>query len=65
MFLGAHVSIGGGPAGALLRAGMAGANGLAMFVKNQRSWKSNPYEDETIDRFRQLSKAKDLGGERC
>ncbi|WVR04124.1 hypothetical protein IAU60_001123 [Kwoniella sp. DSM 27419] len=62
MLLGAHVSIAGGPAGALLRAGKAGANGLAMFTKSQRQWKSNPFEQESIDRFRQLMKSKDEGG---
>ncbi|OCF43410.1 AP endonuclease 1 [Kwoniella heveanensis CBS 569] len=62
MLLGAHVSIAGGPATALLRAGMAGANGLAMFTKSQRQWKSNPYEDEAIQRFRDLMKSKDEGG---
>ena len=64
MLLGAHVSIGGGPAGALLRAGMAGANGLAMFVKSQRKWDSPPYEAEAVERFRDLLKGKDEGGER-
>ncbi|WVF67057.1 hypothetical protein IAT40_001801 [Kwoniella sp. CBS 6097] len=62
MLLGAHVSIGGGPATALLRAGMAGANGLAMFTKSQRQWKSNPYEDEAIQRFKDLMKSKEDGG---
>ncbi|ORY31935.1 xylose isomerase-like protein [Naematelia encephala] len=60
--LGAHVSIGGGPATALLRASKAGANGLAMFVKSQRQWKSNPYEAEAVQRFLDLSTSKDLGG---
>ncbi|CAD6568544.1 MAG: hypothetical protein TREMPRED_004634 [Tremellales sp. Tagirdzhanova-0007] len=60
--LGAHVSIGGGIGGALLRAGMAGANGLAMFVKSQRQWKSNPFETESVDRFRALMKDKVDGG---
>ncbi|WVQ94566.1 hypothetical protein IAU59_001646 [Kwoniella sp. CBS 9459] len=62
MLLGAHVSIGGGPATALLRAGKAGANGLAMFTKSQRQWKSSPYEDEAIQRFRDLMKSKEDGG---
>jgi AP endonuclease-1 len=62
MLLGAHVSMGGGPATALLRASKAGANGLALFVKNQRSWKSNPYEDEAIQRFRDLMRPRDEGG---
>ncbi|WRT65362.1 uncharacterized protein IL334_002305 [Kwoniella shivajii] len=62
MLLGAHVSIAGGPAGALLRAGKAGANGLAMFTKSQRQWKSNPFEPEAIERFRNLMKSKEEGG---
>lgn len=65
MLLGAHVSIGGGPGTALLRAAKAGANGLAMFVKNQRSWKSNPYDDEAIKRFKDLMKPVEEGGESC
>jgi AP endonuclease-1 len=62
MLLGAHVSIGGGPAGALLRAGKAGANGLAMFVKSQRQWKSNPYEEEAVQNFKQMMKSREDGG---
>lgn len=63
MLLGAHVSAAGGPATALLRAGLAGANGLALFVKSQRQWKSKPYEDETVQRFKELMKSKEEGGE--
>lgn len=63
MLLGAHVSIAGGPATALLRAGKAGANGLALFLKSQRQWKSNPYEDETIQRFKDYMKPIEQGGE--
>lgn len=62
MLLGAHVSIGGGIATSLLRAGLAGANGLAMFVKNQRSWVSKPYEDEAVARFSELMKELGDGG---
>lgn len=62
MLLGAHVSIGGGPAGALLRAGKAGANGLAMFVKSQRQWKSNPYEEEAVKNFKDMMKSREEGG---
>ncbi|WWC59885.1 uncharacterized protein I303_102447 [Kwoniella dejecticola CBS 10117] len=62
MLLGAHTSIAGGPAGALLRAGKAGANGLAMFTKSQRKWASNPYEPEAVERFRDLMKPKEEGG---
>ncbi|OWZ26215.1 AP endonuclease 1 [Cryptococcus neoformans A2-102-5] len=62
MLLGAHVSAAGGPATALLRAGLAGANGLALFVKSQRQWKSKPYEDDTVQRFKELMKSKEEGG---
>ena len=63
MLLGAHTSIAGGPATALLKAGMLGANGLAMFVKSQRQWKAKDYEDEAVERFRSLLKPKEEGGE--
>jgi len=63
MLLGAHTSIAGGPATALLKAGMLGANGLAMFVKSQRQWKSKDYEEEAVERFRALIKPKEEGGE--
>ncbi|ODN77018.1 hypothetical protein L202_05564 [Cryptococcus amylolentus CBS 6039] len=62
MLLGAHVSSAGGVGTALLRAGLAGANGLAFFVKSQRQWKSKPYEDEVVDKFRDLMKSKEEGG---
>lgn len=62
MLIGAHTSIAGGPATALLKAGMLGANGLAMFVKSQRQWKAKDYEPEAVERFRDLSKSKDEGG---
>ena len=61
-YLGAHTSIAGGPATALYRAGKAGANGLALFVKSQRQWKSNPFEQESIDRFKQGMKSVEEGG---
>lgn len=63
MLLGAHTSIAGGPATALLKAGMLGANGLAMFVKSQRQWKAKDYEEEAVERFRNLLKPKEEGGE--
>lgn len=61
-FLGAHVSIAAGPATALYRAGKMGANGLALFVKSQRQWKSTPYEQEAIDRFKDAMKPVEQGG---
>jgi AP endonuclease-1 len=63
LLIGAHTSIAGGPATALLKAGMLGANGLAMFVKSQRQWKAKDYEQESVDRFRDFTKSKEEGGE--
>ena len=62
LFVGAHTSIAGGPATALFRASKAGANGVAMFVKSQRQWKSNPYEPEAVERFREAMKPTEEGG---
>lgn len=61
-FVGAHTSSAGGVGTALYRANKAGANGLALFVKSQRQWKSNPFEQETIDRFKEAMKSKEEGG---
>lgn len=62
LFVGAHVSMAGGPATALLRASKAGANGLALFVKSQRKWASKDYEPEVIEQWKELAKSKDDGG---
>jgi AP endonuclease-1 len=62
LYIGAHTSIAGGVATALFRAGKAGANGVAMFVKSQRQWKSNPFEQDTIDKFHEAMKPKEKGG---
>ena len=61
-FVGAHCSIAGGAAGALLRAGLSGFNGVALFVKNQKQWKSPPMEAESIERFKQLMAGTESGG---
>jgi endonuclease IV len=34
-----------------------------MFVKSQRQWKAKDYEPEAMERFRDLMKSKDEGGE--
>lgn len=62
LFVGAHVSIAGGVAGALLRAGKLGANGLAIFVKGHRTWKAKPLEPEAIDEWKALFKPTADGG---
>jgi AP endonuclease-1 len=33
-----------------------------MFVKSQRQWKSNPYEDIAVERFIALMRGKEEGG---
>lgn len=62
LFVGAHVSIAGGVAGALLRAGKMGANGLAMFVKGHRTWKAKPMDAETVEDWKKLFKPESEGG---
>ena len=51
-FFGAHVSIAGGPANAPLNAKAIGADGFAMFTKNQRQWQEKPLESSEIAAFR-------------
>jgi len=63
LFVGAHVSMAGGPASALLRASKAGANGVALFVKGHRAWKSKDLEPEAIEMFHKMMKSKEEGGE--
>ncbi|BEJ12568.1 hypothetical protein CspHIS471_0210280 [Cutaneotrichosporon sp. HIS471] len=62
LLIGAHVSAAGGVATALLRAAKLGANGLALFVKGHRTWKSKPLEEEAIERFRETMKPESEGG---
>lgn len=62
LFVGAHLSIAGGVAGALLRAGKMGANGVAMFVKGHRTWKAKPLEQEAIDEWKALFRPQSDGG---
>lgn len=62
LLVGAHVSMAGGPATALLRASKAGANGLALFVKGHRTWKSKAFEPEAVEKFKEMMKSKEDGG---
>ncbi|KAL1412874.1 DNA-(apurinic or apyrimidinic site) lyase [Vanrija albida] len=62
LMVGAHTSIAGGVAGALLRANKAGANGVALFMKGARQWRAKPFEPEVIERFLENVKPKDDGG---
>lgn len=54
MLIGSHLSIAGGPQNALLSAVEYGFATVAMFVRNQRQWKSPPLTDETVETFRRL-----------
>lgn len=63
LLIGAHVSMAGGPATALLRSAKLGGNGVALFVKGHRTWKSKPLEDEAVEKFREMMKPEAEGGE--
>ncbi len=52
-FVGAHVSASGGVFNAPKNAESIGAKAFALFTKNQRQWKAKPYEQETIDKFKE------------
>ncbi len=52
-FVGAHVSASGGVFNAPKNAEAIGAKAFALFTKNQRQWKAKPYEQETIDKFKE------------
>ncbi len=51
--VGAHISIAGGVENAPIRANSIGAKAFAMFVKNQRQWKSKPFNKDSITAFKQ------------
>ncbi len=52
-FVGAHVSASGGVFNAPKNAEAIGAKAFALFTKNQRQWKAKPYDQETIDKFKE------------
>ena len=52
-YFGAHVSASGGVYNAPLNAKKIGAKAFALFVKNQRQWKAKPYDEKTIEKFKQ------------
>lgn len=52
-YIGAHVSAQGGVQNTIPNAREIGANAFALFTRNQRRWNSKPYDQETIDAFRQ------------
>jgi len=52
-YFGAHVSASGGVFKAPLNAQKIGAKAFALFVKNQRQWKAKPYDEKTIEKFKE------------
>ena len=50
-YVGAHVSTSGGVHQAPLNARAIGAKAFALFTKNQRQWKAQPYSDDVINNF--------------
>lgn len=51
-YIGAHVSAAGGVENAPLNAKEIGANGFALFTKNQRRWEAPPLDEESINAFK-------------
>lgn len=52
-YIGAHVSSSGGVENAPLNAVAIGANGFALFTKNQRQWVSPPLSERSIQLFKE------------
>ncbi len=50
-FIGAHVSAAGGVENAVKNAVEIGANGFALFTKNQRQWKAKPLSEKSKIKF--------------
>ena len=53
-YVGAHVSASGGVENAVLNAAQIGANGFALFTKNQRQWVAKPISEKSINKFKEL-----------
>ncbi len=53
-FVGAHVSASGGVENAVKNAVEIGANGFALFTKNQRQWKAKPLSEKNISKFKEF-----------
>jgi deoxyribonuclease-4 len=51
-YVGAHVSASGGVENAVLNAAQIGANGFALFTKNQRQWVAKPISEKSINKFK-------------
>ena len=52
-FVGAHVSAAGGVENAVKNAVEIGANGFALFTKNQRQWFAKPLSEKNIKKFKE------------
>ncbi len=59
-YVGAHVSASGGVQNAPLNASKIGAKAFALFLKNQRQWKAKPYDEKTIEAFRENLRKADI-----
>jgi deoxyribonuclease-4 len=53
-YVGAHVSASGGVENAVKNASEIGADGFALFTKNQRQWKAKPLSEESVKNFKKL-----------
>jgi deoxyribonuclease-4 len=52
-YVGAHVSTAGGVENAVLNAKEIGADGFALFTKNQRQWFAKPLNEKNIEKFKE------------
>jgi deoxyribonuclease-4 len=52
-YVGAHVSAAGGVENAVLNAKEIGADGFALFTKNQRQWFAKPLNEKNIEKFKE------------
>jgi deoxyribonuclease-4 len=55
-YVGAHVSAAGGVENAVINAKEIGADGFAMFTKNQRQWFAKPLSEKNIAKFKEYMK---------
>jgi deoxyribonuclease-4 len=55
-YVGAHVSAAGGVENAVINAKKIGANGFALFTKNQRQWFAKPLSEKNISKFKEYMK---------
>lgn len=55
-YVGAHVSAAGGVENAVINAKEIGADGFALFTKNQRQWFAKPLSEKNIAKFKEYMK---------